>query len=237
MSQQENDIPEEDPGDGDAPGEDQPFGDSPGASLFESRDEEQTLPDFLQGQGEGREDDAFAGENRQDDGFLMGGADEPSPPSDLADLDAWKEDESAPEETEETAEREPEPEEEPEELQPREPEKKKSLPGRLVKGFFLTLLAGAVLLAGAGLGMNYVFPPEKLRPIIERELSKALNVPVAIGELRVDILHGIEIQNARIGGGEPLLSVRSLVLDYDLAQLFKGQLTVNKIVVDQPSAA
>ncbi|MBI4388874.1 MAG: hypothetical protein HY580_01725 [Nitrospinae bacterium] len=33
------------------------------------------------------------------------------------------------------------------------------------------------------------------------------------------------------------MSVRSLVLDYDLAQLFKGQLTVNKIVVDQPSAA
>ncbi|MBI5428808.1 MAG: AsmA family protein [Nitrospinae bacterium] len=230
MSQQENDIPEESQKDGDSPGEDRPLGDFPGRSLFESREEDQTLPDFLQGEG------------RQDNDFLPGGADEPSPPSDLADLDAWKEDESSPEEALETGEREPDEgpeellEEEPEEFQPREPEKKKSPLGRLVKGFFLTLLALAVLLAGAGLGMNYVFPPEKLRPIIERELSKALNVPVAIGELSVNILHGIEIQNARIGGGEPLLSVRSLVLDYDLAQLFKGQLTVNKIVVDQPSA-
>lgn len=96
-------------------------------------------------------------------------------------------------------------------------------------------LSGIVfLLASVALALQFFFPAETLRPVFEKELTKALKQPVTIAGLEVGLFHGIEIRDVQVGK-TPLLKVHSLILDYDLSSLLLGQILINRVIVDSPA--
>lgn len=91
-----------------------------------------------------------------------------------------------------------------------------------------------LLLAAAGVALEYYFPREQVRALAQRELTELLKVPVAIGKLDFSLLKGIQITNATVGENPPIVQVQSLVLDYSLAKLALGRFTINRLLVEQP---
>jgi len=102
-------------------------------------------------------------------------------------------------------------------------------------GLYLALFL-VVLVIGLGVGLKYFFPFERLQPILEEKLSRQLNMPVKIGGLDLDLLNGIGIYNITLGHPQPVFGIDALVLDYDLADLLQGKLTIDQIRVDHPQA-
>ena len=98
----------------------------------------------------------------------------------------------------------------------------------------LTLLL--LLIAGAGVAVEYYFPRETLRTFAQQQLSQILKIPVAIGGVDFSLLRGIRVRQLVLGGPQPILRVRSLTLDYDLTQLLRGDFIINELSVRKPEA-
>ena len=113
--------------------------------------------------------------------------------------------------------------------------KKKSWLRRIALFCSLAFLFFLLLLIGAGIALKYYFPSERLTPIAERELTKILNMPVAIGSIDVNLLTGLKVSRLTLGGKDPLAGVHEVVLDYDLTQLLKGRLIINRVIVLDPA--
>ena len=125
-----------------------------------------------------------------------------------------------------------EPETDPSEAPHNSPPPKKKI------GFFRLALdfIGLVILLiiAAGVLLELYLPREKLRILAEQQLSKSLNIPVSIGKLGFSLLTGVELSELNIGIAGNLFRARSVVLDYDLTQLFKGKFILNEAAIDYP---
>ena len=116
-------------------------------------------------------------------------------------------------------------------------EKKKSWFGRLFGFFFRIAFYLLLVLIALGFLAVYYFPADAVRPYAEQELSRILKMPVHIGEVKINLIRGVEIHDVALGGEEPLFNVNALILDYDLIDLIKMQkLLINQVTIDQPWA-
>jgi len=117
-----------------------------------------------------------------------------------------------------------------------EPQKKKkrSWLKRLLIFTTVALLVFVLLLVGAGFALTYYFPSERIKPIVEKELTALLKIPVSIESLDLNILRGINISRLRLGENEPIFDVKNLILDYDLTELMQGRFVINQVLVEDP---
>ncbi|NIQ03323.1 MAG: hypothetical protein GWM98_25540, partial [Nitrospinaceae bacterium] len=90
------------------------------------------------------------------------------------------------------------------------------------------------MLAVAAVLLHYYFPGEKIRPLVEKELSRRLRMPVTVGSLDFSLFRGARIAEVRLGETPGVLNVQELRLDYDLTQLVQGNLVINQVLVDRP---
>ena len=61
-----------------------------------------------------------------------------------------------------------------------------------------------------------------------------INSITCIGKLDFSILKGVELSQLNIGKAGNLFRARSVILDYDLTQLFKGKFILNEAAIDYP---
>lgn len=105
---------------------------------------------------------------------------------------------------------------------------------RLLKWGVLLVAGVVALLVCAVLTLPYYLPVKTLQPVIEKELSRVLKQSVTIGGLDVSVFHGIEARDIRVAS---LLKVHSLTLDYDLTYLLKGQVVIDRVIIDKPEVS
>jgi hypothetical protein len=121
---------------------------------------------------------------------------------------------------------------------PEEPDPEKKKQRSLLKRLSLWVAYGflllVVLLVGAGLALTYYFPAERIRPIVEKELTGFLKMPVSIESLDLNLLSGITISRLKLGENQPLFEVNDIVLDYDLTKLMQGEFVINQVLVAEP---
>ncbi len=94
----------------------------------------------------------------------------------------------------------------------------------------LTLAAFVVV----GVLARRALAPEKVRPVVEEKLSRALGRPVTVGGLSVTLLPapGASARDIRVGGGKddaPSLAIRQVRVIPSLASLFTGQVVVDRV--------
>lgn len=111
--------------------------------------------------------------------------------------------------------------------------KRKSASRILFRGLVYSLFFFLLLIASAGIVLEYFFPAEKVRAIAEDKLSKKLNLPLKIQKVSFSLLNGAKIDGMTLGT-QPLARIKQVVLDYDLAQLLQGKLVINQVLVDHP---
>ncbi len=115
--------------------------------------------------------------------------------------------------------------------------KKKSWLGRLFGIFFRMAFYSLLVLIALGVLLVYYFPAEAIRPYAEQELSRLLKMPVNIGEVKINLIRGVEIHEVALGGRRIIINDKSLILDYDLANLiWQQKLLINQVTIDQPWA-
>ena len=114
------------------------------------------------------------------------------------------------------------------------PPRKKSWLRRLLWVFTIGILVFVLLIAAGGLALKYFFPPEKIRPLVEAELSKALNMPGTIESVDLSLLSGLDVRGVAIGKDPSLFRLGALVLEYDLTELLQGRLIIHKVLIDAP---
>lgn len=130
--------------------------------------------------------------------------------------------------------KEPSSEEQPEETPPA-PKKKQSVGGILFRVITYSVFFIFLLVASAGLVLEYYFPAEEARKIAEDQLTEKLQLPLKIQKLGFSLLSGMQLDGVAIGSSSsPVARVKKVVLDYDLTQLVQGKLVINQILVDQP---
>ncbi len=113
--------------------------------------------------------------------------------------------------------------------------KRKSWLGRIFGFCFRIALYLFLVLIALGFLVVYYFPADAIRPYAEQELSRLLKMPVNIGEVKINLLRGVEIREVALGGEEPLFNVQALILDYDLSDLiWKQKLLINEVTIDRP---
>lgn len=114
------------------------------------------------------------------------------------------------------------------------PFKKRSLFRRIFKFFIFFVFFLLVLIVAAGAALQYFFPGEAIKPFAERELSKTLKMPVKIGGIKFNLFQGIQVTEVNLGEAEKFFDVDELTLNYDLTQLFRAKLIIDKVVIDRP---
>jgi len=113
------------------------------------------------------------------------------------------------------------------------PKKRKSVGRILFRGLTYALVFFFLLIASAGIVLEYFFPAEEVRAIAERTLSKKLQLPLRIQKISFSLLSGMQVDGVTLGA-QPLARVKKVVLDYDLSQLFAGKLVINQVLIDHP---
>ncbi|MBL7021473.1 MAG: hypothetical protein ISR86_13150, partial [Nitrospinaceae bacterium] len=130
--------------------------------------------------------------------------------------------------------KEPSPENQPEETPPTL-KKKKSVGRILFRGLMYSVFFIFLLIASAGLVLEYYFPAEEARKIAEGQLTKKLQLPLRIQKLGFSLLSGMQLDGIALGPpSSPVAQIKKVVLDYDLTQLLQGKLVINQILIDQP---
>ena len=115
-------------------------------------------------------------------------------------------------------------------------EKKKRSVGKILfRGMMYIVFFVFILIAAAGIVLEYYFPAEEARKIAERQVTKILKLPFKIQKLGFSLLSGAQLDNVILGfSSNPIARVRKIVLDYDLTKLLQGKLVINQILVDHP---
>jgi hypothetical protein len=119
------------------------------------------------------------------------------------------------------------------------PPKKKNLIGRIGKILFRALIYSVffifLLIASAGLVLEYYFPAEEARVLAEGQLTKILKLPLKIQKIGFSLLSGLQLDNVALGfASKPVVRVKKVVFDYDLTQLLQGKLVINQVLIDHP---
>jgi hypothetical protein len=117
--------------------------------------------------------------------------------------------------------------------------RKGKLIGRIGRALFRTLIYSVffifLLIASAGLLLEYYFPAEKARVIAEGQLTQILKLPLRIQKLGFSLFSGLQLEGVTLGPAKrPVARVNKVVLDYDLTQLLLGKLVINQALVDRP---
>jgi hypothetical protein len=114
------------------------------------------------------------------------------------------------------------------------PEKTKKRSSALFRGLIYFFSFIILLIVGTGVILEYFFPAEEVRVLLEKEGAKQLNLPLSIKKIKLSLLSGVRIDGMTLGPAvQPIANVQVLVLDYDLSQLLQGQIVINQILVDQ----
>ena len=116
---------------------------------------------------------------------------------------------------------------------------------RFLKLLLWMAVAGLGLLLLLYLVVLIFFPPEKLKQIAIDEVASALNRKIEIEDIRLNILRGIEIDGVTLLESDSLrerypelhpqiLSVKHVILKYQLIPLLRRKLVVSEISIDSP---
>jgi hypothetical protein len=116
---------------------------------------------------------------------------------------------------------------------------KRSLIGRIGKILFRTLIYSVLfiflLIASAGLVLEYYFPAEEARVFAEGHLTKTLKLPLKIQKIDFSLFRGLQLDGVTLGfATNPVARVKKVVLDYKLTRLLQGKLVINQVLIDQP---
>ncbi len=138
------------------------------------------------------------------------------------------------EETESTKKEKPSSADQPEEIPPT-PKKRKSVGRILFRGLMYSIFFIFLLIATAGLVLEYFFPADEVKEIVEGQVTQKLQLPLSIQNLGFSLLSGMQLDNVTLGSSSnPVAQVKQIVLDYDLTQLLLGKLVINQILIDHP---
>ncbi len=138
------------------------------------------------------------------------------------------------EETGNTKKEKPSSEDQPEEISPTS--KKRKSVGRIIfRGLLYSIFFIFLLIASAGLVLEYYFPADEFREIVEGQVTQKLQLPLSIQKLGFSLLSGMQLDNVTLGASSnPVARVKQVVLDYDLTRLLLGKLVINQILIDHP---
>jgi hypothetical protein len=138
------------------------------------------------------------------------------------------------EETENTKKEKPSSEDPSEEI-PSTSKKRKSVGRILFRGLMYSVFFIFFFIASAGLILEYYFPADEVREIVEEQVTQKLQLPLRIQKLGFSLLSGMQLDNVTLGSSSnPVAHVKQVVLDYDLTQLLLGKLVINQILIDHP---
>jgi hypothetical protein len=117
--------------------------------------------------------------------------------------------------------------------------KKNNWVGMITRVFLRTLIYSVVVIflaiAAVGIVLEYYFPAEEARLLVEGQVTKQLKLPLKIQKIGFSLLSGLQLDNVSLGFATmPVAKVKKIVLDYDLTQLLQGKLVINQVMVDQP---
>ena len=104
------------------------------------------------------------------------------------------------------------------------------------------LIAVAVLVGGAYAALVVLFPPERLRPLIQRQLAASLAREVRFGTVSIGLWPPVRVTAASVELAEPggfehgaMLRAGSLHVDLDVIALMSSRFVVKRLVVDRPA--
>lgn len=116
-----------------------------------------------------------------------------------------------------------------------ETKRKKSVGKILFRGLLYSVFFVFFFIAAAALILEYYFPADEVRKIVEQQATQKLQLPLKIKKLGFSLLSGMQLDNVTLGSSSnPVTQVKQVVLDYDLSQLLQGKLVINQILIDQP---
>ena len=113
----------------------------------------------------------------------------------------------------------------------------------LARRIALAVLVVAIVLIGAAYAVLVVlFPPQRLRSLIQRQLAASLAREVRFGEARIGLWPPVRVTVASPELAEPggfqrgaMLRARSLHLDLDVMALLSSRFVVRRLVLDRPA--
>ncbi|MZH03337.1 MAG: hypothetical protein F3745_08085, partial [Nitrospinae bacterium] len=115
------------------------------------------------------------------------------------------------------------------------PKKRKSVGKILFRGLMYSIFFVFFLIVSAGYILEYYFPADEVREIVESQATQKLQLPLKIQKLGFSLLSGMQLDNVTLGSlPNPVTQVKQVVLDYDLTQLLQGKLVINQILIDHP---
>ena len=125
--------------------------------------------------------------------------------------------------------------------------KRRSLFKRFLRFFLWIAAIFTVLVIAAIIVLRIQFPPEKIKKLIETELSSALNNrPVRIGSANLNILKGFVFEDLSIYDLQPVdlseqkvdstkfISIDKTYLNYSLLSLLRRNVKIRNIIIDHP---
>ncbi len=125
--------------------------------------------------------------------------------------------------------------------------KKRHLFKKLLRSFLLVAAIFVLMIIVAIIVLRIQFPPDKVKSLIESELSSALNNrPVKIGSANLNILKGFVFDNITIydprsadsneqlADSSKFISIRKTYLNYRLLSLLRRNVKIRQIEIDHP---
>lgn len=106
---------------------------------------------------------------------------------------------------------------------------------KIPKYLLIFLAALFLLLVGAAIIAKIMFPSEKIRAMAEKGLSEALRDEARIGSLSLSFTKGFEARDISIGGEKGPIKIQGIYFFYDLGELLKGRVVINRMGVDRPT--
>ena len=108
--------------------------------------------------------------------------------------------------------------------------------GKIIAGLVILVVVAVV---GLYAFTKYYLTQEKLRALVEPQVTEAIGRDIKIGKLEFDLFTGLVVENFSVAenakfGKAPFISVNSLVLKYDLLSLLTGKLAIHEISLNQP---
>lgn len=110
---------------------------------------------------------------------------------------------------------------------------------RFLKISAVLVLILFVLFITASIVVKIYFPPEKVKELVVSEISKALNRKVSVGDVNIILFRGIDINDIYVGedqgyGDVPFVKVKRVTVGYNLSELLKRRVVLDKVTVERP---
>lgn len=94
----------------------------------------------------------------------------------------------------------------------------------------------SILIISLFLIIKIIFPAQELKGIAERKLGEVLKKDVTIETIQFQPLRGIALENIVISDkNHDFFSVKKISLDYDLKQLLKKKIVINRVRISKPA--